>query len=95
MMEKMRINDFLDDVRRWKDKSIPLKIMHISTRGIYTLAKRHPSTSKFAEAFIDWYLLGESDVVVPESHCLPGIGCYAPEKDHLPTYHNIVLYSYR
>ena len=40
------------------------EIVTTSSRGVQTKPKVKPKTADFAEAMIDWYLLGESDVVV-------------------------------
>jgi len=39
-------------------------VLHTQSTGAHTRATRGPSTVDFAEAFIDWYLIGESDVVI-------------------------------
>jgi len=52
---------------RQKDKSrvqVPREIVTTRSRGVHTSSSRSPSTTDFAEALIDWYLLGESDLVV-------------------------------
>ena len=40
------------------------KVLTTASRGVHTRVARHPSTAEFAEAMIDWYLIGESDLVV-------------------------------
>ena len=35
-----------------------------TTRGVHSRSDRGPSQSDFAEAIVDWYLIGESDLVV-------------------------------
>mmetsp|Transcript_46481 Transcript_46481/g.140815 ORF Transcript_46481/g.140815 Transcript_46481/m.140815 type:complete len:495 (-) Transcript_46481:142-1626(-) len=35
-----------------------------SSRGVHTRTRRSPSTTDFAEALLDWYLIGEADAVV-------------------------------
>ena len=47
--------------------SIPREIVTTKARGVQTRTSRNPSTADFAEALIDWYLIGESDVVVTNS----------------------------
>jgi hypothetical protein len=42
---------------------LPREIITTMSRGVHTRAVRNPSTRDFAEAMIDWYLIGESDVV--------------------------------
>lgn len=44
--------------------AVPREIVTTTTRGIHTRATRNPSTADFAEGMIDWYLIGESDVVL-------------------------------
>ena len=43
---------------------IKRKIMFTGSRGAHTKPRHDPSTADFADAFIDWYLIAESDVVV-------------------------------
>ena len=52
--------------RQWKSRVIPREVLATGARGIHVRAERNPSTSEFAEAFIDWYLIGESDVVIAD-----------------------------
>jgi hypothetical protein len=40
------------------------KVVTTASRGKHTRTHRNPSTADFAEGFLDWYLIGESDVVV-------------------------------
>jgi hypothetical protein len=40
------------------------EVLTTGSRGAHTKPSLGPSTVDFAEAFIDWYLLGESDLVV-------------------------------
>ena len=40
------------------------EILTTASRGIHTRTLRSPSTTEFAEAMIDWYLIGESDLVI-------------------------------
>jgi hypothetical protein len=40
------------------------EIVTTQSRGVHTRSRRGPSTADFAEAMIDWYLIGESDLVV-------------------------------
>lgn len=43
-------------------------ILTTQSRGAHTkMRKSIPSTADFAEAFLDWYLIGESDVVVADN----------------------------
>lgn len=52
--------------RKWKDRIVERKVLATGARGIHVRAERKPSTDEFAEAFLDWYLIGESDVVVTD-----------------------------
>ena len=38
-----------------------------TARGVHSRPGRNPSTADFAEAVIDWYLIGEPDLVVPSA----------------------------
>jgi hypothetical protein len=44
--------------------AVSRKVLTTGSRGAHTKPSVGPSTADFAEAFIDWYLLGESDLVV-------------------------------
>lgn len=39
------------------------EIVTTTSRGVHTRRSRNPSTADFAEGMIDWYLIGESDMV--------------------------------
>ena len=56
-----------DSVQKRKSKILPREVLVTGARGIHTRKRRDVSTVDFAEAFIDWYLIGESDVVVTSS----------------------------
>jgi hypothetical protein len=43
---------------------IPRTIVTTQTRGAHTKPQANPTTIDWAEAFLDWYLLGESDYVL-------------------------------
>uniref|UniRef100_A0A7S0FLD7 Uncharacterized protein n=2 Tax=Minutocellus polymorphus TaxID=265543 RepID=A0A7S0FLD7_9STRA len=45
-------------------KSLQRQIIHTTTKGMHTRPKRGPNTNDFASAFLDFYLLGEADVVI-------------------------------
>lgn len=45
-------------------KTIPRKVITTSSQGIQTRPARDPSTSDFADAALDWFLIGEADVLV-------------------------------
>jgi len=44
--------------------AVTREILSTSSRGKQTRPQMNPSTTDFAEAMIDWYLIGESDIVV-------------------------------
>jgi hypothetical protein len=41
-------------------------ILATQSRGAHTKASGQPSTADFAEGFLDWYLIGESDYVISD-----------------------------
>ena len=45
---------------------VPREVVTTRSRGVHTRSKRGPTTADFAEAMIDWYLIGESDLVVSD-----------------------------
>ena len=45
-------------------QSIGRKVLFTGSRGAHTKPRHDPSTAEFADAFIDWYLIAESDVVI-------------------------------
>jgi len=51
-----------------KDQIIPREVVTTTSRGVQTRSSRNPSTADFAEALIDWYLIGESDLVVNDDY---------------------------
>jgi hypothetical protein len=48
------------------DSTIDREVVTTRSRGVHTRSRRGPSTADFAEAMIDWYLIGESDLVVSD-----------------------------
>jgi len=50
------------------DKVVPQvvqrKVLTTTSRGVHTRAVKKPATADFAGAMIDWYLIGESDLVI-------------------------------
>lgn len=44
--------------------TVPRHIVTTATRGVHSRQQRGPSTADFAEAFLDYWLIGESDAVV-------------------------------
>ena len=47
-----------------KNKIPRREVLTTTSRGVHTRISRFPSTADFAEAMIDWYLIGESDLVI-------------------------------
>ena len=47
-----------------KSNNVTREIVTTRARGVHTRTQRDPSTFDFAQAFIDWYLIGESDLVI-------------------------------
>ena len=48
------------------DSTMSREVITTQSRGIHTRSKRGPTTADFAQAMIDWYLIGESDLVVSD-----------------------------
>ena len=61
------------------------EILTTESRGVQTRKVRNPSTADFAEALIDWYLIGESDLVVT-SHAWYSFGATASLRTVRPFY---------
>jgi len=55
-----------EESRKYKSRVIPREVLATGARGIHVRAERNPSTLEFAEAFLDWYLIGESDAVITD-----------------------------
>lgn len=70
--------------QRYPGRVIPRAVLTTTSRGIHTRAKRKTSTADFAEAVIDWYLIGESDVVVSSGSM--SFGETAALRTQRPTY---------
>lgn len=54
-------------LKEWMQKTYASnnrQVLSTGSRGHHSKASAHPSTQDFAEAMIDWMLIGESDVVV-------------------------------
>lgn len=64
---------------------LPRSILSTKSRGAHTKPGAGPSTADFAEALLDWYLLGESDVVVGD-HNGPTFGDTAAFRTVRPYY---------
>jgi len=61
-------------------------ILTTQSRGAHTKTRNNePSTADFAEAFLDWYLIGESDAVVAD-HTAPSFGDTATFRTARPYY---------
>lgn len=45
---------------------LPRQVITTQSRGKHTKPNHHVDTNDFAEAFLDWYLIGESDVVIAD-----------------------------
>jgi len=52
------------DQQKWPGRIIPREILFTKSHGKHTRTKVNPSSVDFAEALIDWYLIGESDLVI-------------------------------
>lgn len=61
------------------------QVISTKSRGAHTKTVRGPSTPDFAEAFIDWYLIGESDIVVTDD-VAPSFGDTAAFRTTRPYY---------
>jgi hypothetical protein len=66
--------------------AIPREVVTTTSRGIHTRATRDPSTVDFAEAMIDWFLMGESDLVVTSSPKVYSFGAMASLRTNAPLY---------
>ena len=65
--------------------NITREIVTTTSRGAHTKLERGPSNADFAEAFIDWYLIGESDLVVTDQRS-PSFGGTAALRTARPLY---------
>ena len=63
----------------------PRSILVTQSRGAHSKPGADPSTADFAEAFLDWYLMGESDAVVAD-HNGPSFGDTAAFRTARPYY---------
>lgn len=66
-------------------RQIPRRVVTTQSRGVHTKGQRGPSTADFAEALIDWYLIGESDLVVLDNGG-PSFGGTAALRTARPVY---------
>uniref|UniRef100_A0A7S4MPH2 Uncharacterized protein n=1 Tax=Odontella aurita TaxID=265563 RepID=A0A7S4MPH2_9STRA len=46
------------------DNVVQREVLTTPSRGVHTLKRRGPSDLDFAEAAVDWYLMGETDLVI-------------------------------
>jgi len=74
------------DSRHVNTTTIPREIVTTSSRGVHSRAARDPSTADFAEALIDWYLIGESDLVIVDATMAPSFGDTAALRTARPLY---------
>ena len=73
------------DLKRWitdtydtttssaNNTSLKRQVITTTSRGAHTRTGRDPSTADLAEALMDWYLIGESDLVVKDGNA-PSFG---------------------
>lgn len=66
--------------------AMPREIMTTTSHGKHTRAARNPSTADFAEGVIDWYLIGESDMVFVNGYSWYSYGVTAALRTHRPLY---------
>ena len=68
--DSLAIKEYMSDTYGGKQIKTPTKtlqreIIHTTAKGfVHTRPKRGPNTPDFASAFLDFYLLGEADVVI-------------------------------
>jgi hypothetical protein len=88
------------DLKQWivdtyNDTAIPMSpsrppihrhVVTTRARGVHTRSKRGPKTADFAEAMMDWYLIGESDLVILDNGG-PSFGGTAALRTNRPVYH--------
>lgn len=73
------------DQQKWPLQVISRTIVFTDSHGTHTRAKGNPSTVDFAEALVDWYVLGESDVVIA-NHASFSFGATAAIRTARPLY---------
>ena len=73
------------DSRYANDTVIPREVITTHSRGAHSKPDRGPSTADVAEALIDWYLIGESDLVVTDDFA-PSFGDTAATRTARPYY---------
>ena len=62
------VKQWITKTHDMRNATIPREIVTTRSRGAHTRPERGPSTVDFAEALIDWYLIGESDLVIKDSN---------------------------
>lgn len=67
-------------------QQIHRQVVTTQAHGVHTRSRRGPKTSDFAEAMIDWYLIGESDFVVLDN-VGQSFGGTAALRTNRPVYH--------
>jgi hypothetical protein len=65
---------------------IPRQVLTTQSRGKHTRTYRRPSTADFAEALIDWYLIGESDAIATERTVFSSFETTAALRTNRPVY---------
>uniref|UniRef100_A0A7S4HS52 Uncharacterized protein n=2 Tax=Odontella aurita TaxID=265563 RepID=A0A7S4HS52_9STRA len=60
--------DVSQGTRKYASSAVRRRVITTGSTGRHTNLKAKPSTDVFAEAFIDWFLLGETDVVLTQSY---------------------------
>uniref|UniRef100_A0A7S4IXM8 Uncharacterized protein n=1 Tax=Odontella aurita TaxID=265563 RepID=A0A7S4IXM8_9STRA len=63
---------------------LPRRVVTTASRGVHSKPQNGPNTSDFADGFIDWYLVGESDAVI--SHGALSFGSTAALRSARPLY---------
>eukprot|EP00562_Extubocellulus_spinifer_P000976 CAMPEP_0178483246 /NCGR_PEP_ID=MMETSP0696-20121128/7136_1 /TAXON_ID=265572 /ORGANISM="Extubocellulus spinifer, Strain CCMP396" /LENGTH=406 /DNA_ID=CAMNT_0020110759 /DNA_START=205 /DNA_END=1425 /DNA_ORIENTATION=- len=53
--------------QKWPSQEIRRVVVSTGSRGAHTMSRASPSTADFADAMIDWYLIGESDLVIADN----------------------------
>jgi len=65
-------------------RKVPRRVISTQSQGIQTRPARNPSTGDFADAALDWWLIGEADIVV--THGVMSFGTTAALRTALPLY---------
>lgn len=82
---KQWITEAYDTTNSTTKSSLPREVITTTSRGAHTRTRRRPSTTDFAEALLDWYLVGESDIVVKDLKS-PSFGGTAALRTARPVY---------